>query len=66
MESCTRVLYGSRKEDIEMPKKLPHKFWNLLYCNGVNPNNYNLVRNDHESFIVQDIRTGKILLPIRY
>ena len=54
------------KEMSFMPKKLPHKFWNLLYRNGVNPNNYSLVGNDHESFIVQDIRTGKVLLPIRY
>jgi hypothetical protein len=49
-----------------MPKKLPYKFWNLLYRNGVNPNNYSLVKKNHESFIIQDIKTGKVLLPIRY
>lgn len=49
-----------------MSKKLPQRFWNLLYCNGTNPNNYELVSHNYENFTVRDIRTGKVLLPIRY
>ena len=51
---------------MERPKKLPQRFWNLLYYMGVNPNNYELVKNNYENFIVRDLKTGKTLLPVRY
>ncbi|WP_156876041.1 hypothetical protein [Clostridium kluyveri] len=32
-----------------MNKEMPRKFWNILYWNGINPNNFILVRSDYDS-----------------
>lgn len=47
-------------------REMPRKFRNILYWNGVNPNNFILVRSDYDSFTIKDKRTDKVLLPIRF
>lgn len=47
-------------------EEMPKKFWNLLYQNGMNPNNYTMVSHNYEDFRIRDKRTGKVSMPIRY
>jgi hypothetical protein len=47
-------------------KDLPIKLKRIFKDMGVNFNDYELVKSNYENFTVRDLRTGNVLLPIRY
>lgn len=47
-------------------REMPRRFRNILYRNGVNPNNYTFISANHEDFTIKSKKTGKVLLLIRF
>jgi len=47
-------------------RKLTSKEERILHDQGVKTDSFMLVKKDYESITVMDIRTSRVLLPIRY